>query len=310
MRKDKNYLDLQVKKLEEIINKDKKVIEVAEEFKVSRKTIHIWLIRYKRFGIDGLIKKKKVNRNPAHNKTRETIENIVIDLANKYFCDGVETLHDLLLFEHQIDLHSSTIFRILKRRNVRYDNEYHQTQRYKKIQLYSLEREGQEVQVDTKYPFGYGVNLVIYTAIDDATRIVYALCYQEANAINTIDFLNRLQKKLPFNIQKIRNDQGTEFKNLKVKKFMKDNNIIWRNNTPYSPEENGKIERFHRTLNDKFLRYGVYPKDSLDTFNYKLTLFLFYYNNQKKHRGLGMNSMTPVEKLNYLRQTRQKQNKV
>lgn len=306
MRKDKNYLDLQVKKLEEIINKEKTVIEVSEVFNVTRKTIHIWLVRYKRFGIDGLIKKKKVNRHPPHNKTRKEVEDVLITLANKCFCDGVETLHDLLLFEHKIELSPTTIYRILKRRNVRYDDKYYQTQRYKKIQLYSLEHEGQEIQTDTKYPFGYGVNLVIYTAIDDATRIVYAKCYGVANGDNTIDFLNILLARLPFKIQKIRNDQGIEFKNLKVKQFMKDNNIEWRNNTPYSPEENGKIERFHRTLNDKFLRYGVYPTDNLDTFNYKLTLFLFYYNNQKKHRGLGMNKMTPIQKLNYLRKTRQK----
>jgi len=36
-------------------------------------------------------------------------------------------------------------------------------------------------------------------------------------------------------------------------------------------------ERFHRTLNEKCV-VGMYPKDSLDTLQYKLTLFLQYYN--------------------------------
>lgn len=62
-------------------------------------------------------------------------------------------------------------------------------------------------------------------------------------------------------------------------------------------EENGKIERFHRTLNDKALRYGFRPSDTLDMMQYRLSLFLYYYNYEKRHRGLGMGGTTPVQKL-------------
>jgi transposase InsO family protein len=78
--------------------------------------------------------------------------------------------------------------------------------------------------------------------------------------------------------------------------YLKEHGIEHRLNTPYCPEENGKIERFHRTLSEKCV-VGMYPKDSLDTVQYKLTLFLQYYNHHKRHRGLGMEGMTPMEKL-------------
>ncbi len=78
--------------------------------------------------------------------------------------------------------------------------------------------------------------------------------------------------------QKIRTDQGKEFIATIVEEFLYDNNIVHRRNTPYCPEENGKIERFHRTLNEKALRFGFYPKDPLETMQYKLNLFLHYYN--------------------------------
>ena len=298
---DANYLKLKENKLQSIINKEKTVVLVAKELNVTRKTIHIWLIRYKRFGIDGLLEKRKVNKSIPHNKTPKEIEDKVIASANTHWQDGVNTLHDWLLFENQIDLHPSTIFRILKRNNIRYVDNYNNTQRHWKKKLYAHEVAGQEIQMDTTYPYGYGQSKVTYTAIDDATRIVYAYTYEKANAINTVDFLQRLIVRTPFTILKIRTDQGKEFINLKTKDFLKENNITHRGNTPYSPEENGKIERFHRTLNEKCLRFGFYPDDTLDTFNYKLTLFLHYYNTIKKHRGLGMNGMSPIEKLNYLR---------
>jgi transposase InsO family protein len=307
---DANYLKLKENKLLSIISKEKKVIVVAEEMNVTRNTVHKWLVRYKRYGIDGLIEKRKGKSGVPHNKTPEETEDIVVDLAKKYWQDGVDTLHDWLLFENQIDLHPSTIFRILKRKKVRYTDDYTNTQRSWKKKLYAHEVEGQEIQMDTTYPYGYGQSKVIYTAIDDATRIVYAYTYDKAKADNTVDFLQKLIEHTPFTIFKIRTDQGKEFLNLKVKDYLKAHNIQYRANTPYSPEENGKIERFHRTLNDKALRFGFYPTDSLDKFNYRLTLFLHYYNHVKKHRGLGMNAMSPQEKLEYLRSSRQFKSKV
>lgn len=46
---------------------------------------------------------------------------------------------------------------------------------------------------------------------------------------------------------------------------------------------------------------GFFPDDSLDLHQYKLALFLHYYNYIKKHRGLGMDKKTPFERLNELR---------
>ena len=126
--------------------------------------------------------------------------------------------------------------------------------------------------------------------------MVYTWTYTTANQDNTIDFIKRVQTHVPFAIQKIRTDQGKEFKNHQVRQYLVDQDIDHRLNTPYCPEENGKIERFHRTLNEKCV-VGMYPSDSLDTLQYKLTLFLQYYNYQKRHRGLGMEGMTPMRKL-------------
>ena len=58
---DANYMNLKENKLKSIINKEKTVVEVAKELEVSRQSIHKWLSRYKRFGIEGLttVKKKR-----------------------------------------------------------------------------------------------------------------------------------------------------------------------------------------------------------------------------------------------------------
>lgn len=276
------------------------MVDVAEELAVSRQSVHKWLCRYKRFGIEGLIAKKRVGCKSAHNRTSPEVEQLVIQIAKKYWNDGVETLHDWLLYENNIEINPSTIYRILKRNNIRYTTNYPHTRKKWKKRLYAHQIPGQELQVDTKYPYGYKEGKVIYTIIDDATRWVFAWSYEKANRENTLDFLEKVLIRAPFPIQKIRTDQGKEFIAIKVREYLRVKQIDHRLNTPYCPEENGKIERFHRTLNEKALRFGFTPNESLDDMQYRLNLFLHYYNWQKKHRGLGMDGATPIERLREL----------
>ena len=298
---DPKYMQLLVFKLESIIKKKQTVVSVAQELNVSRQTIHKHLARYKRFGEDGIRRTQvKGKHKPAHNKTTEALEQCVIQLARDNLADGAETLADKLQYEYNTTLHPTTIYRILKRNNIRYSKYYEATKKRWKKQLFSHQIAGQELQMDTKYPFGYKQGKVIYTIIDDATRWAFVWSYEKADAENTEDFVKRVIKRAPFTIQKIRTDQGTEFTNLKLKKLLKEHSIIHRKNTPYCPEENGKIERFHGTLNQKALRYGFCPDQTIDQMQYRLNLFMHYYNYQKKHRGLGMDGKTPMERLNEL----------
>lgn len=301
-RFDPKYMQLLVNKLENIISKKQTVVSVASEMNVSRQTIHKHLLRYRRYGEDGIRRiQSKKKKGPAHNRTDIVLEQCVIELANQNGADGVEALADRLQYEYNTTLHPTTIYRILKRNEIRYTEQYTATKKRWKKQLYSHQIAGQELQMDTKYPHGYKVGKVIYTIIDDASRWAFVWSYETANARNTEDFVKRVIKRAPFLIQKIRTDQGKEFLNLKLKKLLKENNIIHRKNTPYCPEENGKIERFHGTLNQKAFRYGFPPDQSIDQMQYTLNLFMHYYNYQKKHRGLGMEGRTPMEKLYYLK---------
>jgi transposase InsO family protein len=298
---DPRYMQLLVSKLDNITSGKQSVVSVAKELNVTRQTIHKHLLRYRRFGEDGIRQTQSRKRGgPASNRTSQEVEQCIIQLARQYGADGSEALADRLQYENNITIHPTTIYRILKRNDVRYTNYYLATKKRWKKQLFSHQIPGQELQMDTKYPFGYKQGKVIYTIIDDASRWAFAWSYTTANANNTVDFVKKVIKRAPFQIQKIRTDQGTEFVNLKLKELLEEMNITYRKNTPYCPEENGKIERFNGTLNQKAFRYGFPPSQTLDQMQYRLSLFLHYYNYQKRHRGLGMNGKTPIERLEEL----------
>jgi len=297
----KKYIMLKKKVLE--MSKEKEITQkkAGELLNVSRQTISKWLCRYKRYGEESLVPPQRAKRrSPPANKTPSAIEDIIVFYAEKYWNDGVESLSDRLFAEVNIEIHSTTIYRILKRRKIRYTSLWTGTKKRIKKKLYCHQEAGQEIQMDTKYPFGYKQGKVVYTSIDDASRWVFARVYTTANAANTIDFIKRLQERVPFTIKKIRTDCGTEFVNYKVQNLLYSMKIKHRKNTPYCPEENGKIERFHGTLNTQSIQYYWYPSDPIETLEYKLQTYLKYYNFQKRHRGLGMHKLTPFQKLHIL----------
>jgi len=293
---DPRYMQLQQENLDLIIAKEKKVTDSAKDLNVTRKTIYQWLPRYKKYGGDGLLPRKRKKGDTAHNRTSEETGEIVIQLAKDHYTEGVESLADILFHEQKITLHPTTIYRILKRNNIRY-GQYHinTTKRWKK-KLYAHKTPGRELQMDTTYPYGYKAGRVVYTVIDDASRLTYVHAYDKANAVNTVRFLKEVLRRTPFPIQKIRTDNGTEFANTKMKDFLSERNISHRRNTPGCPEQNGKIERFHQTLKRAYA-YGLPYNSTMDELQYRLTQFTTYYNYKKRHRGLGMHGLTPMQKL-------------
>jgi transposase InsO family protein len=227
------------------------------------------------------------------NRTPEYIENIVCELARSHVNDGTIELSEILYDKHRIRLDQATIYRILKRRKVRYGLEYVQIEKAKP-QLYCLETPGEELQLDACYPFGRGRQICCFDAIDDCSRFVVAKMYDRETADNAIDFIKYLIEHAPFKIKRIRIDNRSKNK---IKAFCKTVGIEVIVNDAHTPKQNGKIERFHKTIKRKFFWKYCSIHDDMSLINYNLQLWLVYYNEKRRHGGYGMNKLTPIQKL-------------
>jgi transposase InsO family protein len=56
-------------------------------------------------------------------------------------------------------------------------------------------------------------------------------------------FVRRAQKEFGLPIKKMRSDNGTKFKNTQVEEFFDEEGIKHEFLTPYTPQQNGVIER-------------------------------------------------------------------
>jgi hypothetical protein len=63
-------------------------------------------------------------------------------------------------------------------------------------------------------------------------------------------FLRRAQNEFDLKVKKIRSDNGPEFKNLQVKDYLEEEGIKHEFSAPYTPQQNGVVERKNRTLID------------------------------------------------------------
>jgi transposase InsO family protein len=63
-------------------------------------------------------------------------------------------------------------------------------------------------------------------------------------------FLRRAQNKFEQKVRKIRSDNGSKFKNLQVEEYLKEKGIKHEFSAPYTPQQNGVVERKNMTLID------------------------------------------------------------
>jgi len=281
--------------LQDVLDKKRKIADLVEILWVSRQTLSKWKAQYVYWGINGLLPRKPWPKKGSFiwNKTQKSIEELVAQLAKKHWNMWPQLLSDTLDEEYNITLHPTTIWRILKRRWDRYMAGYRKLKKKKK--LYVKDIPGRELQLDVSFPWWYQKKCHLYSAIDDCTRFVYSHVSLDHCETSTIVFLKKLIQDTPFVIQAIRTDQWREFSG-KVTEFLKKHNIIHIKNPAYTPQYNGKIERFHRTYKEQARYRWSFAWDN-ETLSYHLQSYLHYYNYRKKHRWLGMNGLTPAQKL-------------
>ena len=128
---------------------------------------------------------------------------------------------------------------------------------------------GDKVQVDIKYvppecikfP-SYGYKYYQITAIDEYTRKRVLSIVKEKSTYETVKFLDVLEARMGFKITTIQVDNGTEFVNdheqtdreSPFEKAVREHGMKLRRTRPYSPWQNGKVERSHRE--DQKILYG------------------------------------------------------
>ena len=164
----------------------------------------------------------------------------------------------------------------------------------RKPKEYQAREPGDIVQVDTLdvRPLP-GVVLKHFTARDVVSRWDVLEVHTRATATTAKAFLDALQARLPFSVNAIQVDGGSEFQ-AEFEQACQERGLRLFVLPPRSPKLNGHVERAQRTHTEEF--YEVYPDDlGIVPLNQALREWERVYNHVRPHQSLGY--LTPFEYL-------------
>ena len=109
-----------------------------------------------------------------------------------------------------------------------------------------------------------------YTAIDKYTRIRYTWFTNKHSTYMSSEFVKRMVRYYPFKIETVQTDNGMKFTNrlnwnnakrkkkTLFEKTLEELGIKHRKIKPYTPKENGKVERSHRKDQERFYKERIF----------------------------------------------------
>ncbi len=250
---------------------------------ISRPTLRKWVKRYEESGLKGLQEVSRRPHNSPNTKVDKETEAWIMALRKRKH--GARRIQNELLRTRNCSLALATIHKVL----VKNDVKPLVIQRKKKdFKRYQRPIPGDRVQMDT---CKIAPGIYQYTSVDDCSRYRVLAVFKRRSAANTLIFLDQVVEEMPFPIQRIQTDRGTEFFAEKVQNKMKEYGMKFRPNKPGSPHLNGKVERSQRTDKEEF--YSTANLDLEELQNTTLPEWQHYYNWQRAHGSF--KGKTPME---------------
>ena len=259
--------------------------EVARYFGYNQSTIVRW---YKRrnevWHRKGELPTRSSRPHTSPRRTSREIEAKI--LATREVLKRCSEVVHQKLKQEKVNVSLSTVKRVLSRYGA-----LKKRSLWKKRRIYPIRpdiaKQGDLVELDTiHFVDKENKRSYVYTALDVYSRYGYAMLSKKANARASLRFLKRVEGYFPFKIECVQTDNGPEFG-----KFFTDNcKTKHRHIHPRSPNENGHLERFNRTLQEEITKHNLcifMPED--------VSKYLEHYNTKRMHMGIKFK--TPAQML-------------
>lgn len=267
-----------------MVRSGKTTREVARHFGYSQSVIVKWVKRAPKGCVERIETYSSAPKTSPRSLSKETVGRIIHARVKSHRC--AEVVYEMLKAEG-VEVSLSSVKRKLSRYGL-----LNKRSPWKKRRVYPPRPEatmaGMLVQMDTiHFVDKEGHRVYIYTALDVYSRYGFAILSPKSNCMRSVSFLKKAMSYFPFDIQNIQTDNGPEFGLYFTDAVMR-RGMTHRHIHPRSPNENGHLERFNRTIQEEIGRFGwciFIPKD--------IEAYLRHYNTERMH--MGINFKTPSQ---------------
>lgn len=148
--------------------------------------------------------------------------------------------------------------------------------------------------VDISYINCGGTFYYLITVLDGFSRMIVHHDLRESMTELDVEIVcQRALEKYEGVTPRIISDNGPQFIAGDFKSFIRQNNMTHVRTSPYYPQSNGKLERWHGSLKQECVRPSC-PRDAPEAIA-KIDAYVVHYNEERLHSGIGY--ITPADRL-------------
>jgi putative transposase len=206
--------------------------------------------------------------------------------------EGYRRMTFMMLDADVVAVSPTTVYRVLKAEG-RLDR-WNQTPSKKGTGFVQPLAAHEHWHIDISYLNMAGTFYYLCSILDGATRfVVHWEIREQMTEVDVETILQRAREQYPAARPRIISDNGPQFIAKDFKEFIRLAGMTHVRTSPYYPQSNGKLERWHQTLKVTTIRPRA--PSSLAEARRMVAAFVTYYNHERLHSAIGF--VTPADKL-------------
>lgn len=271
-----------------------------DAFEVKQSTLYDWKQAYEVSGkkLSSLVPK---STRPKHTRQMVVDPQLVAcikALRAAYGNLGKEKLKpfvDAFATEHGLTSYGATkIGKIIRTKHYFFDGKRQATRKRKpclgtRTKTAPKETQPGYIQMDSVTVYITGKRYYFSCVIDIVTKFAHCKVVPGLKARYAVAALQEFLTIYGQPIRAVQTDNGSEFL-ADFHSFVEQQQIEHVFSYPHSPKVNGTVERFNRTIQEEFINRCDELWYDVPTFNAKLTKYLAWYNTQRPHHSLKLQS--------------------
>jgi transposase InsO family protein len=262
-----------------------KAMKMIDWIKITRSKYYDWSDRY-----------GKVNEHnawiPRDFWLTDSERQAIIDYYNDNPLEGYRRLCYMMIDADIAAVSPSSVYRVLS--NVGLLRKFNGKKSKKGTGFVQPLEALEHWHIDISYINICGTFYYMCSVLDGFSRFIVHWEIREAMKESDVEIiLQRAHEKFPDAKPRIISDNGPQFISKDFKEFIRISGMTHVKTSPYYPQSNGKLERYHKTIKSTCIR--VNTPLSLDDCQRLVTDFVGNYNNRRLHSAIGY--VTPADKL-------------
>lgn len=216
----------------------------------------------------------------------------IIDFHQQYPLEGYRRLTFMMLDRDIVAVSPSSVYRVLKAAGL--VRAWNRKPSRKGTGFQQPLRPHEHWHIDVAYINIAGTFYYLCTILDGCSR--YVVHWEIRQAMTEADveiIIQRAREQFPGACPRIISDNGPQFIARDFKEFIRICGMTHVKTSPFYPQSNGKIERWHRTVKSECIR-PITPL-TLDDARRSVERFVSHYNTVRLHSAIGY--VAPADKL-------------